>query len=358
MGYWTGYSGDPESALIWSGLTHIIHWNAVLQNSRGSLSFLCAGGAYCTQSQFVTYAQSIVSLAHANNVKVMLGVSDAFSDPMGPALTNNFNGYLSNIMSVVNAVGYDGIDVDWDASINFTQYASFLSALRSALGTRILTGTTSSDNSSGAFSFWATQTKNGNADRVNFMTYDMQGGGAPHSWFNSALYSDSCNCVLSWDLDRSRIIEAGVPAAKLNMGIPFYGYLETGVNGPRQHGQTGASQVNYKAAVSTYNLSTPQYDGTAHEPWIQVSTSSWLGFENRQSLIDKVNYVKRHSLGGWIIFNLSADYLPSQNPKHPLLAVIASAMQSTSPPNPTAIIFTKAATAACTRHSLTAGRGS
>jgi chitinase len=323
MGYWTGYDGDPESALDWKAITHLIHWATVHQNTNGTLNFLCSGGVSCSQSEYITYASGIIAGAHANNVKVILGLSDP---NFSAAISSGLSPFVSNIMAVVNGAGYDGVDIDWEVSPNWTQYASLLTALRSSLRSKSLTGTTFGENNS----FWATQTKNGVADRVNFMTYDMEGGGSPYSWFNSALYSDTCDCVLSWDLDRSRIVSAGVPPSKLNMGIPFYGYLETGVIGPRGGGQSGATQMNYKTAATRYNLSNATYDGVSHEPWITVSSSSWLGIENSQSVIDKVNYVKAQGLGGWIIFNLSGDYLPSKNPAHPLMAAIADAMGTSS----------------------------
>jgi GH18 family chitinase len=321
MGYWTGYDGDPESALVWGGITHIIHWGTVHQNPDGNLSFLCSNGSFCTQSAYITFASAIVRIAHAKNVKVILGLSEPnFSS----AISSGLGKYAANVMKIVSSAGYDGIDVNWEASQDWTQYASLLTSLRASLGSKILSGTTYGENNA----FWATQTSNGNADRVNFMTFDMQGSGKPYSWFNSALYSDSCNCVLSWDLDRSRLMSAGVPAGKVNLGVPFYGYLETGVGGPRQKGQSASRQVNYKTAANSYKLSSAAYDSVAHEPWIAVDGSSWIGFENAQSITDKVNYAETHSLGGWIIFNLSGDYLPSQNPAHPLMAAIATAMHS------------------------------
>jgi chitinase len=327
MGYWTGWDGDPESAFVWRGITHIIHWGVVHPGTNGTLTFLCSGGTSCTQAAFVTFASGIIGTAHANHVNVILSLSET---NLSAAISSSLAAFVANIMAVVNGAGYDGVEIDWEHSQNWTQYASLLTSLRASLGTaRTLTGTTYGENNS----FWATQTTNGTVDRVNFMTYDMQGGGKPYSWFNSALYSDSCNCVLSWDLDRSRITGAGVPANKLNLGIPFYGYLETGVNGPRQTGETGATQVNYKAAATRYNITQPTYDKVAHEPWIAVGRSSWLGFENAQSITDKVNYAKAHGLGGWVIFNLSADYLPTQNPQHPLLAAVAAAMRGGSATN-------------------------
>lgn len=321
MGYWTGYDGDPESALDWAALTHIIHWGVVRTQSDGSLQLVCGGGNVCSQSAFISFASGVVSTAHSHGAKVVLGLANLEDDRYSGAI-GNLSTYLANLEQIIDGAGYDGLDMDWESSQDWTKYHTFLAALRGHYGnTKALTGTTHGENNS----FWGTETTNGDVDRVNFMNYDMEGRGHPYSWFNSALYNDACNCVLSWELDRSRIMGAGVPAAKLNMGIPFYGVINHGSKGPRQNGQSGVSQINYATIIQKgYNISNPHYDSVAHEPWISLS-GSYLNFENAQSITDKVNFVKSKGLGGWTIFNVTMDYLPSQSPAHPLMAAIESA---------------------------------
>jgi GH18 family chitinase len=63
----------------------------------------------------------------------------------------------------------------------------------------------------------------------------------------------------------------------------------------------------------------------AHAPWFSIS-NGWVTFDNERSIADKVSYVRNNRLGGWIIWEIEQDYLPTHNPKHPLLTAIKNAM--------------------------------
>jgi hypothetical protein len=323
MGFWTGMNGVPVSSLNWKGLTHIAHV-AVVPNADGSLQDLDLGGA-----------SALISSAHANGVKVLLDLGNTDGSSWnGATSAGTLQTFVNNVMGVVNSDGYDGVDIDWEQSINQSQLSSLISAFRAALGSsKLLTADAGGDIDS----FWASQASS--LDRISAMTYDGVGTWNPYSWFNAALYSDSCDCVWSLDLMKRRMLAAGVPSEKLNLGIPFYGWISTGagVNGPRQtyNGSPSLSQSNYNQLVSNYNLSNPQWDGIAQVPWVSIS-NGYITFDNEQSVTAKVNYIQQNNLGGWIIWALDQDYFPTQTTTHPLLTAIASAMGSQNPaPAPT-----------------------
>ena len=52
----------------------------------------------------------------------------------------------------------------------------------------------------------------------------------------------------------------------------------------------------------------------------------FVTYDNERSIAAKVNYVKEHKLGGWIIWHLQAGYMPAGAPKYPLLAAIQREM--------------------------------
>jgi chitinase len=320
MGFWTGVTGQPLSDLDWSGLTHIMHV-AVAPNSDGSLTFTCSIGP-CPESQLASEAGTLIATAHSHNVKVLLNMGNVPGYLYAGAITGNLFGFVQNITNVVNSYGYDGVDIDWEQNRDDALLTTLVTSLRSAMGGKLLT--IDVDGSAPAL-YAALQPM---LDRVNAMTYDGVGNWNPYSWFNAALYNDPCDCVWSFDLMKRRLLGAGLSPSKLNLGIPFYGWVSNGggIGGPRQPGAAAdLSQSNYYALYSNYDLSGATMDSVSQSPWLATS-SGWVTFDNEQSVTAKVNYVKNNGLGGWIIWEIEQDYLPSHNPKHPLLSAIGSAM--------------------------------
>src|SRR5262249_17268696 len=127
---------------------------------------------------------------------------------------------------------------------------------------------------------------------------------------------------------------------KLGIGIPFYGYQWTGggVTAPYQHWTSNPSinQTNYNSFAASLSSGTYGWDSTAHVPYISGS-HSFLTSDNEQSITDKINYVKSSGLGGWIIWNISTDYMPGQNPAHPLLTAVKNALGNSNNATPPSI---------------------
>jgi len=322
MGYWEG--SVPPSSFDWRGLTHVGHV-AVLPNADGSLLYICKYYHPCTESQLATETSTLIQLAHANNVQVVLQIANtAGMRWLGATNKSNLSTFVKNIVRLVNTYAYDGVDIDWEQSLNYAQMSALLSALRTARQIKLLVADVGRDDNS----FWAKHISK--LDRINAMTYDGAGNWNRYSWFNSALYSDPCACVWSIDVVKRHMLAAGIPAAKLNLGIPFYGYVSIGggVTGPRQSNwrSPSLSQINYNQLSGKYNLLSPNWDEVAQVPWITTS-NGWITFDDARSVARKVNYIQKSQLGGWIIWSLDKDYFPAQIPQHPLLAAITTAMK-------------------------------
>jgi chitinase len=234
-------------------------------------------------------------------------------------------------MSIVNSYGFDGVDVDNEEAFKVTLLTTFFSDLRSNLGTKTLTADAVDVN----YSSW-TPGLASYLDRVNIETYAMASNFDNCTWFNAALLdsggSDGC-FVLSVNLEVTRFLASGIPAAKLGIGLPFYGNLWTGNNGPRQaYNPSTETDVFYKDIVASYKIGSTIYDPTGHQPWVAVSGGSWLNWDNAQSITEKVNYVRANSLGGWIIWALGYDYIPGASPSNPLLDAAKQALLPPAPP--------------------------
>jgi chitinase len=319
MGFRTPWGTDPLSDLNWKALTHVIQVGVEPQTN---------GGLIYSDTLFNTKARDLIATAHQNHVKVLLNVWSAPGSDFTNAITLHLPVLVNNILGVVASYGYDGVDLDWEAGFNPTAMGSLLSALRSALGTGLLLTADACVGTEDAL-YWASL--NHYLDRVNVMTYDLGGFWDPYSWFNSALYGPSDNSVWSVQLAVARFLAAGTPAAKLNIGIPFYGYsyVGGGITGPRQaYGNPfpTRSQIKYQDIIANYAASPVTFDGTAGQPWLAIA-NGWVTFDNPQSVQEKVAYARSNQLGGVFIWALDKDWLPNQTPRHPLLAAVQQALQ-------------------------------
>lgn len=325
LGYWAPHiTGAPVSSIMWNALTHVAMVGGN-PNSDGSITLT---------PSFSTNAPAIITAAHAHNVKVLYSVlSGDFND----SVTNHESTLIANIMSTVNTYGFDGVDIDYEEAWNATVVSTLISDMRTQLGTKILTATnTSVGNGSCNTGNTYTTTEVGMLDRMNLLTYDLNGTFEPETWFSSPLFS-ATGSLYSVDQDIKGAASCGYPKAKTGIGLPFYGYLQTPSNGPYQSFGVSPTltQISWANMFSTYGFSITgglagsTYDSTAHEPWIAQSGTSWITWENTQSITDKINYIKTNSLGGWVIWLVGWDYLPSQTPATPLLNAVAAAMPVT-----------------------------
>jgi PKD repeat protein len=311
VSYHTPYDGSsPVGDIDWAALTHVGD-TALLVNSDGSLSDIRVDSV------------ALIAAAHANNVKVLLNIAGIQSG-MASAVTYHLSTLVNNIISQVDTYGYDGVDIDWEVDWNPATARPFFAAMRTALGSKLLTA----DAFENSYADYTNLHQY--LDRVNVMTFSMGGTWNPYSWFNSPLYGPTPAVVDSIDLVRTRYLANGVPAAKLNIGIPFYGRMEIGggITGPRQSYKSpfpSFSEIAYKDIVATYNISNSTRDAEARVPWIPI-TNGWLNYDDAASVTEKVKYAIVNNLGGWIIWSIDKDYIANGTLKHPLLDAVKNAM--------------------------------
>ncbi|TYD37638.1 chitinase [Xanthomonas sontii] len=157
-------------------------------------------------------------------------------------------------------------------------------------------------------------------DYLNVMTYDFHGAWDPQTNHHSALFESSAdpssgdqryynsNDAIQAFLDR------GVPAAKLNLGIGFYGRGWTNVPNVN-HGlyQSGsAAPGTYEAGIEDYKVlrgraGTSYVDAQAHAHWKYDGSTFW-SYDNPALVTEKMNYVKTQGLGGAFFWEFSGDY--------------------------------------------------
>jgi chitinase len=202
VGYMPSWSGSVNT-IQYSKLTHI-NYSFALPNADGSLQPV----------DNLPKLQSLVSLGHSNNVKVLIAIGgwNNGNDSAFEALAGNSGArtnFVNNVVNFTNQYGLDGVDIDWeypDPGASGNNYALMMQQLSTAMHSRgkLLTAAVVSG---GGTAEGVQPAVFGYVDFLNIMLYD---GGTPH-----ANYDWSISNAQYW---KSR----GLPASKTVLGVPFY----------------------------------------------------------------------------------------------------------------------------------------
>jgi chitinase len=341
----------PASSIDFAALTHIIHFSLVA-NSDGTLNSSVNG---------VTSANSsdIVSHAHAAGKKVLVCVGGAGSQVgfQGATSSANRGRFITNLVNLMSARGYDGIDIDWEPldAGDANQFTNFVSGLRTALNASnprpLLTAAIASPPTPATL-IASVQSQ---FDQINLMTYDLSGAYPGWvTWFNAPIYDggykfpSTGGLVPSADGMVNSVTSSGVPAGKLGIGIAFYGWIWSGGTGtstggaalPRQGWTTAPSttQQSYNTIISTYYQSNLYlWDTEAQAAYLSIDNSGssndkFISYDDTRTCQSKVSYARNRHLGGVMIWELAQDHHAGQ--PDPLLQSIKQALAT---PGSTAI---------------------
>jgi chitinase len=258
----------------------------------------------------------------------MLGGAGEHAGFVGAASSANRATFVANLISTMDSLGYDGIDVDWEP-INAEDRApllALLQELRAARPNMILTIPVGwvNTNFPGSIDSWYA-TVAGVVDQMNLMTYDMAG---PYSgwvtWHSSALLDHQPNHPSSIASTAQAYRNVGVPAAKLGIGIGFYGTCWRGATGPRQTIGSAVTLVASDNTMSWANIMSLYYDAAARRwddlakvPYLTFSTPkgpsqcNFVSYDDEQSIGEKGAHVKANGLGGAIIWTIGQGHMPN-----------------------------------------------
>ncbi len=152
-------------------------------------------------------------------------------------------------------------------------------------------------------------------DFGNLMTYDIHGSWDKYTDFNAPLYNNSdTSPQYKWSTDASinAWLKAGFPVEKLVMGVPFYGYKYdsvANVNNGLYQTFSGCSSLSFAKIRANY-LNASGYVRYFHQqsmvPWL-FNGSTFISYEDEQSMGLKAQYVINKGLGGAMIWELSQD---------------------------------------------------
>jgi chitinase len=333
-GYYVGYQSTlyPPSAIDFSALSHLVI-GPVTPHADGSLD----ASLDVDPAAAPALIQDLVTRAHGAQRKAlfMLGGAGAHDAWVGAASAGTRATFVQNLVTLATTSSIDGFDLDWEPldPADYPAFQALAQDLRAALPGTILTvpvGWVSSTSPS-VDSFYSTIAPV--FDQINVMSYGMAGDWPGwKSWHSAALHGETPTTPTSVDSTVKAYLAAGVPAAKLGIGIGFYGTCWTPpVSGPSQDlgGSTVAASDNamsYTNIMADYfSAGARQWDDTAKATYLSFGSATgpsgcgFVSYEDEQSIAEKAAYAKAEGLGGAIIWTINQGYLPSapagmQNP--------------------------------------------
>jgi chitinase len=236
--------------------------------------------------------------------------------------------FVQSCVALMQANGFDGIDVDWEypATSQKDAFTALITAFRVALdaegkpAARHYLLTMAAPAGPWRMSVVANRQVLAALDWVNLLTYDYYGSWSKSTGFNAPLYTTAQDPQgLSLDSSVQNYLAAGVPAGKLVVGVPFYGQGWQGVPDAAQGlyqpftapavGKWGNGSFDYRELAENYLGKLPRYwDDQAKVPWLyDPQQGLMISYDDPESVGYKADYIREHGLGGAMIWQISAD---------------------------------------------------
>jgi len=257
--------------------------------------------------------------------------------------------FIDSVDAFVTRYKLDGLDIDWEypAMAGFTQnfrpedkqnYTLLMKELRERFDKmqkqthRHLLITVATGGESDFLDHTEMAEVQKYVDNVNIMAYDYYEPGSQKITGNHApLFADPADPKgISADRAVREYEQAGVPAAKLVLGVPFYGHVWSQVpptnNGLFQPGQRVPNAFSNYAAIVNNMLGhgyTRYWDAAASAPYLyNAEKQMFVSYEDPESLSLKCKYVLAHHLAGMMFWDYASD------PSNTLLNAIDAGLDS------------------------------
>lgn len=209
---------------------------------------------------------------------------------------------------------FDGIDVDWESpsESETADFHALLEEFRRQMdafrpGLRLSIAVDESPQTFSGTNFGAIAAL---VDQVGVMNYDYIGPWSSTTGLLAPLFSTDPHDVHTVERSIASYEAAGVPAPKLLMGLPFYGYswtdVEFGNNGLFQTGRAIRGDRPYSQIRSVASDFFAYREEHSQAPWLFDGRTFWT-YEDPVSVRYKASYASHQHLGGVMIWELSGD---------------------------------------------------
>ncbi|PON44510.1 1,4-alpha-glucan-branching enzyme [Trema orientale] len=308
-GYWLSKQANifPPERIPTSYFSHLFYAFVGVNATNGKLII--------SKSQEI---KNFMTKVHGGHKKAILSIGGPRSTTENPSTAISVvasdptkrAAFINSTIDEAQRYGFDGLDLAWEfpeTQVDMDHMATLFEEWRSRVDDRqaelLLTASVyfASEIPRGSQSItYPADSINLNLDFVNLILYDYTPTTGAHAQFhaNQAYTGSGDRGITSWS-------NAGVPANKLVMGIPFFGkkwtLLDENDNG------IGAPVVSYDGVVP-YNqipgASNGTYDSSTISQYLAYETS-WYGYDGKHSITEKIHTAKRGNLvGGYFVYAL------------------------------------------------------
>ena len=343
--YWAASDQYTPSMLPTDKLTHVIYAFDYPDPNTGQAWLgqypedvqLLPDGSMGDPAQLHGLLQQLVHVKRMNpHVKVSMSVGGAtFSGGFSTILANSTKRQtlVQYMTTWVNYFGLDGVDVDWEYPTTASDgiyFVTFVKELRASLDklaqeNAASTGYLLTVALGGDTSKWVMDLPSmiSYIDYVHLMAYDYaQGASLPGMVTTGYLAPLHCTqdtpqgCVES---SVNNLIQAGVPAQKLVVGLPAYGRTYTNIS-QIQPNMPMFTNETQSGSIDLYNLpdfSTTAWmvktDRVAQASWAyNAQVKEWIAFDTAAVTQAKAAWVAQQGLGGMMVWHSAGDRRPGQ----------------------------------------------
>ncbi|MFZ0957109.1 MAG: glycoside hydrolase family 18 protein [Candidatus Sulfotelmatobacter sp.] len=315
-GYWSKYQTPPYGAaqIPINMMTHILHAGINIDGA--------ADGSIDVPDGFVE--PELISKAHNAGVKVFIlfgGDAGAFSTVAANATLRGI--LVQNLWDFAQQNGYDGVDIDWEypGAADHKGYYELMNTLRTFFVAP--TYQLSADIAPWGGPGYNLEHVVPVLDFLNIMTYDCAGPWTDDAQLNSPIFWD-WHDPEPYECQPGGSVQEAItaflrfaPAAKINMGTPFYGYDYETVTALWQ----SCTHCDFSVLGENYGTFIKQrvnkggwvryYDSIAGVPYLLRGNGKpgFITYDDPSSTYLRVWYTDwERGLGGTFMWSLDADY--------------------------------------------------
>jgi chitinase len=342
-GYWASWQTTqyPLANVAWHDMTHaaisFVGPRAPVAPTTGS-PYKTLDTSGCAQALGGGGMAAFATAAHGGGTLALMSIGGAGAGMNFAAAASaaNRTQFISDMVAACAQWGYDGVDLDWEELINFTDFAALINGLRAAAPARFLiTAPVGTVNVNlGMDSNWGTllQATYPALDQINVMTYTGTGEYSGWVvWHFDPLMGHGMDHPVDVSSTMAAYAALGIPKAKLGVGIGFYGFsVSAPVTAPLMaygaatlyeddtklsygniqryfEGKGGAQRTWDMAAQAGYlSWSTTFNPGwTDQFPGDMGPATTFLSYEDTQTVQAKGTWTKQNGYGGVIIWTIN-----------------------------------------------------